>query len=305
MKLDSILQAIGDTPTVRLSRLFGERVHVWLKLERANPGGSIKDRIALAMVEDAERRGVLQPGGTIVEPTSGNTGVGLALVAAVKGYRLILTMPESMSVERRRLMAAYGATFELTPRELGMRGAIERATELLAEIPGSWMPMQFDNEANVEVHRRTTAEEIARDFPDGLAAVVAGVGTGGHLSGCGEVLKPRWPALRIVAVEPVLSPVISGGQPGPHPLQGIGAGFIPGNLHREVIDDIVQVAGPDAFEFTRRAAQEEGILLGVSSGAVLAATARLLPDVADGASVLTFAYDTGERYLSVDGLFGA
>ena len=303
MNATSILETIGNTPHVRLARLFPGPVEVWLKLERGNPGGSIKDRIALAMVEDAERRGLLGPDSTIIEPTSGNTGVGLAMVAAVKGYRLILVMPESFSVERRKLMAAYGASFDLTPRQLGMNGAIERARELVSETPGAWMPMQFDNQANVEVHRRTTAEEIARDFPEGLDAIVAGVGTGGHASGVGEVLKPRFPRLRVFAVEPELSPVISGGQPGPHPIQGIGAGFIPSNLHAEVLDGVLQVAGPDAYTWARRAARQEGILLGVSSGAVIAATARVAADLPGGSRVLTFAYDTGERYLSVEGLF--
>lgn len=303
MKANSILETIGNTPEVRINRIFGDRAEVWLKLERANPGGSIKDRIALAMVEDAERRGVLRPGGTIIEPTSGNTGVGLAVVAAVKGYRLVLVMPESFSVERRKLMAAYGASFELTPRELGMRGAIDKASELVSATPGAWMPMQFDNPANVEVHRRTTAEEIARDFPDGLDAIFAGVGTGGHASAVGEVLRPRFPGLRVFAVEPEASPVLSGGVPSPHLIQGIGAGFVPGNFHANAVDGVVTVANDDAYRFARRAAQEEGILVGVSSGAVLAAIAARLPELQDDARVLGFAYDTGERYLSVPGLF--
>lgn len=303
MKANSILETIGRTPEVRLSRLFGERVEVWLKLERANPGGSIKDRIALAMVEDAEGRGALRPGGVIVEPTSGNTGVGLAMVAAVKGYRLILVLPESFSVERRKLMAAYGATFELTPRELGMRGAIDRARELVATTPGAWMPMQFDNPANVEVHRRTTAEEIAADFPEGLDAIYAGVGTGGHASAVGEVLRPRFPGLRVYAVEPTVSAVLAGGSPGPHLIQGIGAGFVPGNFHPEAVDGVVAVSNEDAYRYTVRLAREEGILAGVSSGSVVAAIAAGLAEQPAGARILGFAYDTGERYLSVPGLF--
>jgi len=303
MRAQTILETIGNTPHVRLHRLFPSRVEVWVKLERANPGGSIKDRIGLAMIEDAERRGILGKNSVIIEPTSGNTGIGLAMVAAVKGYKLILVMPESMSIERRRVMAAYGATLELTPREQGMKGAIERAGQLVQELKGGWMPQQFDNPANVEVHRRTTAEEILRDFPDGLDAVITGVGTGGHISGVAEILKGRWPKLRVFAVEPAKSPVISGGSPGPHRIQGIGAGFIPGNLHREVLDGVIQVTEEDAFAQAGRAAREEGILLGPSSGASLAAVAQKLPDFADGARVLTFCYDTGERYLSVDGLF--
>jgi cysteine synthase A len=303
VKANTILDTIGDTPHLRINRLFDPRVEVWVKLERANPGGSIKDRIALAMIEDAERRGVLKPGATIVEPTSGNTGVGLALVAAVKGYKLILTMPESMSIERRKLMAAYGATFELTPRELGMRGAVEKAEELRKAIPGAWVPGQFENPANIEIHKKTTAEEIARDFPDGLDYIFAGVGTGGHVTAVGEVLRPRWPKLQVLAVEPAASPIISGGQPGPHPIQGIGANFIPDNFHRDAVSGVVQVAAPDAFAYAIRAAREEGLLIGVSSGAVLAAVANKLPDIADGARILAFTYDTGERYLSVPGLF--
>jgi len=303
MRANTILETIGNTPHVRLQRLFPSRVEVWVKLERANPGGSIKDRIGLAMIEDAERRGILGKNSVIIEPTSGNTGIGLAMVAAVKGYRLILVMPESMSIERRRVMAAYGATLELTPREKGMKGAIERAGQLVQEMKGGWMPQQFDNPANVEVHRRTTAEEILRDFPDGLDAVITGVGTGGHISGVAEILKGRWPKLQVFAVEPVKSPVISGGSPSPHRIQGIGAGFIPGNLHREVLDGVIQVTEEDAFAQAGRAAKEEGIFLGPSSGASLAAVAQKLPDFGDGARVLTFCYDTGERYLSVDGLF--
>jgi len=304
MKAQTILETIGDTPHVRVNRIFDPRVEVWVKQERVNPGGSIKDRIALAMVEDAERRGILTSDSVIVEPTSGNTGIGLALVAAVKGYRLILVMPESMSIERRKLMAAYGATFDLTPRELGMKGAIARAQEIVAETPSAWMPMQFDNPANVEVHRRTTAEEILRDFPDGLDYIVTGVGTGGHITGVAEVLKERWPGLRVYAVEPTLSPVLSGGAPGPHPIQGIGAGFIPGVMRTELLDGIVQVAPEDAMAYARRYAREEGVLVGVSSGASLAAVAQLLPSIPDGARILAFNYDTGERYLSVEPLFG-
>jgi cysteine synthase A len=304
MKFDTVLGTIGNTPHVRIRRLFGER-EVWMKLERANPGGSIKDRIALAMIEDAEKRGVLKPGGTIIEPTSGNTGVGLAMVAAVKGYKLVLVMPESMSVERRRIMAAFGATFELTPRAGGMKGAIARAQELLAQTPGAWMPQQFENPANLEVHARTTAEEIARDFPEGLDVLITGVGTGGHITACGEVLKRRWPGLKVFAVEPTKSPVLSGGQPGPHPIQGIGAGFVPANLHRDVLDGVVQVEPEHAFEMARACAREEGIFVGVSSGASLAAVRQKLPDLPTTARVLTFCYDTGERYLSVENLFPA
>jgi cysteine synthase A len=304
MKADSVLATIGETPHVRINRLFDPRVEVWMKLERANPGGSIKDRIALSMIQDAEARGILGPGSVVVEPTSGNTGIGLALVCAVKGYRLILCMPESFSIERRKLMTGYGAELEPTPRELGMKGAIARAQELVAEIPGAWMPMQFDNPVNVEAHRRTTAAEILRDFPDGLDYLVTGVGTGGHITGCAEVLKPLWPNLRVYAVEPTLSPVLSGGTHSPHPIQGIGAGFIPGVMRPELLDGILQVASEDAMTYARRAAREEGLLVGVSSGASLAAVAQLLPQVADGARILTFAYDTGERYLSVEALWG-
>ena len=304
MKATTILETIGGTPHVRVNRLFDPRVEVWVKQERANPGGSIKDRIALAMVEDAEARGALGPGSVVVEPTSGNTGIGLAFVCAVKGYRLILCMPESFSIERRKLMTAYGAELELTPRELGMKGAIARARELVEQTPGAWMPMQFDNPANADIHRRTTAEEIARDFPDGLDYLVTGVGTGGHITGCAEALKPRWPGLRVYAVEPTLSPVLSGGTHSPHPIQGIGAGFVPGVMRPELLDGILQVAPEDAMTYARRAAREEGILVGVSSGASLAAVAQLLPSVPDGARILTFAYDTGERYLSVEALFG-
>ena len=303
MPYDNILDTIGGTPHVRLNRLFDPRVTVWAKQEKANPGGSIKDRIALSMVEDAERRGIIGPGSVIIEPTSGNTGIGLALVCAVKGYRLVLCMPESFSVERRRLMKAYGAELELTPREFGMKGAIARADELHAQTEGSWIPMQFDNPANVEVHRRATAAEIARDFPDGLDYLITGVGTGGHITGCAEALKPLWPQLKVFAVEPTLSPVLSGGTHSPHAIQGIGAGFVPGVLRRDLLDGILQVTPEAAADYARRCAREEGILVGVSSGASLAAVAQKIPDMADGARVLTFTYDTGERYLSVEGLF--
>jgi cysteine synthase A len=303
MKLSDILEGIGGTPHIRINRLFGDKHEVWMKLERANPGGSIKDRIALSMIEDAERRGLLGPGSVIIEPTSGNTGVGLAMVAAVKGYRLILVMPESMSVERRSLMASYGATFELTPREGGMPAAIERAQKLAEETPNAWIPSQFDNPANIEIHRTATAREILDDFPEGFDVLITGVGTGGHITGCAEQLKKRFPDLKAFAVEPALSPVISGGDPAPHPIQGIGAGFIPANLDRSVLDGVVQVEKDEAFEMARRCAREEGILVGISTGAALAAVARKLPDLDDGARVLTFCYDTGERYLSIEGLF--
>ncbi|MBX9886152.1 MAG: cysteine synthase A [Novosphingobium sp.] len=299
MKAANILATIGNTPHIRLSRLFPGH-EVWVKSERANPGGSIKDRIALAMIEAAEADGSLQPGGTIVEPTSGNTGIGLAMVAAVKGYKLVLVMPESMSLERRRLMLAYGASFDLTPREKGMKGAIARALEIIAETPGAWMPAQFDNPANVAVHVATTAAEILADFADTpIDALITGVGTGGHLTGCAEMLKGHWPAMKAWAVEPTLSPVISGGQPAPHPIQGIGAGFIPGNLHTQSIDGAIQVDPAHAKEWARRAAREEGMLVGISSGATLAAIAQKLPDLPAGSRVLGFNYDTGERYLSV------
>jgi cysteine synthase len=299
MKADSILATIGNTPHIRLSRLFPDH-EVWVKCERANPGGSIKDRIGLAMIEAAEKDGSLKPGGTIVEPTSGNTGIGLAMVAAVKGYKLVLVMPESMSIERRRLMLAYGATFDLTPREKGMKGAIERAHELVASTPGSWMPQQFENPANIDVHVHTTAQEIFADFADNpLDALITGVGTGGHLTGCAEVLKAKWPAMKAWAVEPTLSPVISGGQPAPHPIQGIGAGFIPANLHTQAIDGAIQVDPADAKEMARLCATKEGMLVGISSGATLAAIKQKLPDLAPGARVMGFNYDTGERYLSV------
>jgi cysteine synthase A len=289
-----------------MRRLFGER-EVWIKCERANPGGSIKDRIALSMIEAAEASGALRAGGTIVEPTSGNTGIGLAMVAAVKGYKLVLVMPDSMSVERRRLMLAYGAIFELTPREKGMKGSIARALEIVAATPGAWMPQQFDNPANIEVHARTTAEEILRDFPgpDYFDALITGVGTGGHITGCAMVLKKRWPKLKVFAVEPAASPVISGGQPAPHPIQGIGAGFIPSNLHTALLDGVIQVDAEEAREMARRSAREEGILVGISSGAALAAIAKKLPELAPNARVLGFNYDTGERYLSIEGFLPA
>jgi cysteine synthase A len=301
MRVDTILQTIGNTPHIRIQRLFGASAQVYIKSERSNPGGSIKDRIALAMVEAAEASGALVPGSTIIEPTSGNTGVGLAMVAAVKGYKLVLVMPESMSIERRRLMLAYGATFELTPREKGMSGAIARAAELLAATPKAWMAQQFENPANIDVHVRTTAAEIARDFPEGIDALITGVGTGGHITGCAQVLKAMWPKLKVYAVEPAASPVISGGKPGPHPIQGIGAGFIPKNLHTDLLDGVIQVDAEAAREMARRAAREEGMLVGVSSGATLAAIAQKLPELAAGATVLGFNYDTGERYLSIEG----
>ncbi len=305
MKAASVLATIGNTPHIRINRLFGPGAEVWIKSERGNPGGSIKDRIALAMVEDAEASGALQPGGTIVEPTSGNTGVGLAMVAAVKGYALVLVMPESMSIERRRLMLAYGAKFVLTPREKGMKGAIAKAEELVAATPGAWMPQQFENPANVAVHVRTTAEEIFADFPEGLDALITGVGTGGHLTGCAQVLKSRWPNLKVYAVEPAASPVISGGAPAPHPIQGIGAGFIPKNLHTDLLDGVIQVDAEAAREMARRSAREEGLLVGISSGATLAAIAQKLAELPAGARVLGFNYDTGERYLSVEGFLPA
>ncbi|AMR81977.1 cysteine synthase A [Cupriavidus nantongensis] len=305
MKVQNILQTIGNTPHIRINRLFGNGHEVWIKSERSNPGASIKDRIALAMVEDAERRGVLKPGGTIIEPTSGNTGIGLAMVAAVKGYKLVLVMPDSMSVERRRLMLAYGATFDLTPREKGMKGAIARAEELVAATPGAWMPQQFENPANADVHARTTAQEILNDFPEGLDALITGVGTGGHLTGCARVLKDKWPQLKVFGVEPVASPVISGGAPAPHPIQGIGAGFIPKNLDTALLDGVIQVDAEPAREMARRCAREEGILVGISSGATLAAIAQKLPDLPANARVLGFNYDTGERYLTVEGFLPA
>ncbi|MFD1765571.1 cysteine synthase A [Sphingorhabdus buctiana] len=299
MKANSILETIGNSAHIRLQRMFGD-AEVWIKSERSNPGGSIKDRIGLAMIEAAEKDGSLKPGGTIIEPTSGNTGVGLAMVAAVKGYKLVLVMPESMSVERRRLMLAYGATFNLTPREKGMKGAIERAIELVESTPGAWMPQQFENPANVDVHVRTTGPEILADFKDSpIDVLITGVGTGGHITGCAKVLKEAWPNLKVYAVEPTLSPVISGGQPGPHPIQGIGAGFIPANLHTQLIDGVIQVDPEDAKEMARRAAREEGMLVGISSGATLAAISQKLKELPTGSRVLGFNYDTGERYLSV------
>ena len=300
MKAANILETIGNTPHVRVNRLFGDRAEVWIKQERVNPGASIKDRIALSMIEDAEASGKLKPGGVIVEPTSGNTGIGLAMVAAVKGYRLILVMPESMSIERRRLMLAYGATFDLTPREKGMKGAIARAEEVVASTDGAWMPQQFENPANVEVHRRTTAQEILRDFSDNPPdAIVTGVGTGGHITACAEVLKPQWPNLKVFAVEPTLSPVLSGGEPGPHPIQGIGAGFVPAIMDTSLLDGVIQVDPNDAKEMARRAAREEGVLVGISSGATLAAINQKIPELGGNPRVLGFNYDTGERYLSV------
>lgn len=304
MKANDILETIGKTPHVRINRLFGHKAEIWMKLERANPGGSIKDRIAMAMISDAETKGLLKKDSVIIEPTSGNTGVGLAMVAAVKGYHLILVMPESMSIERRRLMAAYGAKLELTAREKGMKGAIERAREMLEEHENSWMPMQFDNEANTQVHIETTAQEILTDFPDGFDYLITGVGTGGHITGVAKVLKHHFPNLKVYAVEPAASPVLSGGQPGPHPIQGIGAGFVPSIMDTSLLDGVVQVAADDAFDYARRAAMEEGIFIGVSSGASLAAVQKKLDEeIEEGARVLTFCYDTGERYLSVEGLF--
>ena len=303
MKANSILETIGNTPHIKVNRLFGKDHSVWVKLERTNPGASIKDRIALSMIEDAEQKGLLRSTSVIIEPTSGNTGIGLALVAAVKGYRLILVMPESMSVERRKIMSSYGAEFVLTPREKGMKGAIERARELTAETPDGWMPMQFDNEANTLIHRNTTAQEILNDFPDGIDYLITGVGTGGHITGCAEVLKKKFPKLKVFAVEPELSPVLSGGAPGPHQLQGIGAGFIPSILKTDLLDGIIKVSKDDAFEFTRRAAKEEGLFIGISSGASLAAVSQKLSELPKGSTILTFSYDTGERYLSIEGLF--
>jgi cysteine synthase A len=305
MKAHNILETIGNTPHVRINRLFGAAANVWVKSERSNPGGSVKDRIALAMIEDAEKSGALKPGGTIIEPTSGNTGIGLAMVAAVKGYKLVLVMPDSMSIERRRLMLAYGASFDLTPREKGMKGAIARAEELVASTPGAWMPQQFENPANIDVHVRTTAQEILADFPNGIDALITGVGTGGHLTGVARVLKTKFPNLKVFAVEPAASPVISGGAPAPHPIQGIGAGFIPKNLDTTLLDGVIQVDAEAAREYARRSAREEGLLVGISSGATLAAIAQKLPDLPTGATVLGFNYDTGERYLSIEGFLPA
>lgn len=302
MKANSILETIGKTPHLKLERLFPNR-NVWIKLERNNPGNSIKDRIALAMVEDAEAKGILKPNSVIIEPTSGNTGIGLALVAAVKGYKLILVMPESMSVERRKLMSIYGAEFELTPREKGMKGAIERAAELTADTPNAWSPSQFDNQANVEVHKKTTAKEILEDFPDGLDYIITGVGTGGHITGVAAVLKEKFPNLKVFAVEPELSPVLSGGSPSPHPIQGIGAGFVPSIYQSGLIDGVIQVGKEEAFDFARDVAKKEGVLAGISTGASLAAVNKKLAEIPEDAVVLTFNYDTGERYLSIEGLF--
>ena len=303
MKAKSILETIGNTPHVRVNSLFGKDHEVWVKVEKTNPGSSIKDRIALAMVEDAEKKGILKPDSVIIEPTSGNTGIGLALVAAVKKYKLILVMPESFSIERRRLMSVYGAQFELTPREKGMRGAIEKAKELVASTPNAWMPDQFSNEANIEAHKRTTAQEIINDFPEGIDYLITGVGTGGHITGVAEALKAKYPNLKVFAVEPDASPVISGGQPSPHPLQGIGAGFIPQNLHTNILDGVIRITKDEAYEYARRSAIEEGIFVGVSSGASLAAVAKKLPEIPKGSRIITFSYDTGERYLSIEGLY--
>lgn len=303
MKFENILQTIGNTPHVKINKLFGNKYQVYIKLEKQNPGASIKDRIALALIEDAEQRGILNKDSVIIEPTSGNTGIGLALVAAVKGYKLILVMPESMSVERRKLMEVYGASFVLTPREKGMKGAIEKALELKAETPNAWIPQQFENQANVDIHRKTTALEILNDFPDGLDYIITGVGTGGHITGVAEILKPKFPNLKVFAVEPAASPVLSGGSPSPHPLQGIGAGFVPGILNTQVLDGIIQVEKDEAYDYARRIAKEEGIFVGVSTGASLAAVAKKLSEIPEGAKVLTFNYDTGERYLSIEGLY--
>lgn len=303
MKASTILETIGNTPVVRINNLYGNSKEVWIKLERSNPGNSIKDRIALAMIEDAESKGLLNADSVIIEPTSGNTGIGLALVAAVKGYKVILVMPDSMSVERRKLMEIYGAEFVLTPREIGMKGAMAKAAELVIEIPNSWSPKQFDNPVNIEVHERTTAQEILADFPKGLDYIITGVGTGGHITGVAKVLKSKFPNLKVIAVEPELSPILSGGTHSPHPLQGIGAGFIPTNYHGDLIDEVIQVSKDDAFEYARRIAKEEGILVGISTGASLAAVSKKLQTIPNGSIVLTFNYDTGERYLSVEGLF--
>jgi len=303
MKANNILATIGNTPHVRINKLYGDTHEVWIKLERNNPGASIKDRIALAMIEDAEAKGILNKDSVIIEPTSGNTGIGLALVAAVKGYKITLVMPESMSIERRRLMSIYGAEFVLTPREKGMKGAIEKATELAASTPGGWMPQQFDNPANVEIHRKTSAIEIINDFPDGLDYLITGVGTGGHITGVAEKKKKKFPNLKVFAVEPELSPVLSGGTPGPHPIQGIGAGFVPSILNKGVLDGVIQVSKEDSFKYAQRVAKEEGILAGISTGASLAAVAKKLPEIPAGSKVLTYNYDTGERYLSIEGLF--
>jgi cysteine synthase len=303
MKVQNILETIGNTPHVKINKLFDNHYEVWCKLERFNPGGSIKDRIALSMIEDAEKKGLLKPDSVIIEPTSGNTGIGLAMVAAVKKYKLILVMPESFSVERRKIMAAYGAEFELTPREKGMNGAIAKAHEMVANNLKAWMPMQFENEANIEIHRKTTAREIIKDFPDGLDYLITGVGTGGHISGLAYELKEKFPALKVFAVEPELSPVISGGKPGPHPIQGIGAGFIPKNLRTELLDGVILISKDKAYEFVRRLSKEEGIFAGVSTGAALAAIEKKIPEIPSGSRILTINYDTGERYLSVEDLY--
>jgi len=303
MIANNILETIGNTPHVKINRLFGDKHKVYVKLERANPGASIKDRIALAMIEDAEKKGLLHKDSVIIEPTSGNTGIGLAMVAAVKGYKIILVMPESMSIERRRLMSLYGASFELTPREKGMKGAIEKAKELVEATPHAWMPQQFDNPANTEVHRQTTAQEILKDFPNGVDYIITGVGTGGHITGVAEVLKAKFPKTKVFAVEPELSPVLSGGSPGPHPLQGLGAGFIPSILDTKILDGVIEVGKEESFDFAQRAAKEEGLFIGISSGAALAAVAKKLGEIPEGSTVLTFNYDTGERYLSIEGLF--
>lgn len=303
MKANNILETIGNTNHVRVNKLFSDRVEVWIKLERSNPGGSIKDRIALSMIEDAEKKGLLNKESVIIEPTSGNTGIGLAMVAAVKGYKLILVMPESMSVERRKLMSSHGAEFVLTPKEKGMKGAIEKAVEMVGETPNAWMPQQFENQANTNVHRKFTAKEILKDFRDGLDYLITGVGTGGHITGCAQVLKKKFPDLKVFAVEPALSPVLSGGSPGPHPIQGIGAGFVPGILDMDILDGVIQVSKEDAFTYAQRCAKEEGILVGISSGASLAAVSKKIEEVPAGSRILTFCYDTGERYLSIEGLF--
>jgi cysteine synthase len=303
MKYNNILETIGNTPHVKINKLFGSNQNVYIKLERSNPGASIKDRIALAMIEDAEQKGLLNKESVIIEATSGNTGIGLAMVAAVKGYRLILVMPESMSVERRRLMSIYGAEFVLTPREKGMKGALEKANELVEEMDNAWSPLQFENPANIDIHRQTTAKEIIEDFPEGFDYLITGVGTGGHITGCAEILKKHFPNLKVFAVEPEASPVISGGAPSPHPIQGIGAGFIPANLHTDLLDGVIQVSKEEAFEYAQRASKEEGIFIGISSGASLAAVAKKLPELPVNAKILTFCYDTGERYLSIEGLF--
>ena len=303
MKAANILETIGNTPHIKINKLYPDTINVYSKMEKANPGGSIKDRIALAMIEDAEQKGLLNKDSVIIEPTSGNTGIGLAMVAAVKGYKIILVMPESMSVERRKLMSVYGASFELTPREKGMKGAIEKATELVASTPNAWMPQQFDNPANIDIHVKTTAEEIVKDFPEGIDFLITGVGTGGHITGVAQVLKKHFPQIKVFAVEPELSPVISGGSPAPHPLQGIGAGFIPTNLHKDILDGVIQVSKDEAFDYAIRSAKEEGIFQGISSGATMAALAKKLPEIPAGSTVLIFNYDTGERYLSIEGLF--